>query len=153
MLKNGYEIVSGKYTTYITGIPYTMNVTSNDGAWEEGGTVAWNTAGGLQLGYYQWGGAAYVSRTFFIPANITVKVTANGTVSGTGSLWKEANTATITVGSSTVVSSKKNGKGDQAWSCSSASASMSSSNNVVKINSSYNLEQARVVVKALSIEY
>ena len=132
-----------------------MNVSANDSwsPWSEEENVAWNTAGGVQLGYYQWGGAASITKTFHIPANLSVKVTANGTVSGTGSWIKVGNTATVTVGSSTVVSNTKKGNGDQSWSCSSASASMSSNNNAVKINSSYNLEQARVVVKALKIEF
>jgi len=153
-LKNGYSVISPECKTHITGIPYVMNTSSNGDFWTEEGTVAWNTDGGVRLGYYQWGGAAYIqSKPFYIPENVTVKVTANGVVSGTGSLWKESNTATITVGSSTVVSNTKNGKGDQAWSCSSASASMSSSSNTIKCNSSYNLEQAKVVVKALKIEF
>ncbi len=136
-----------------------MNVSSNGDFWTEEGNVNWNTDGGVRLGYNQWSGEAYIqSKPFHIPANITVKVTANGTVSGTGSKLgfidaRVANTATITVGSSTVVSNTKNGNGDQAWSCSSASASMSSSSNTIKCHSSYNLEKAKVVVKALKIEF
>ena len=152
-LANGYVCSTPSYTTHVTGIPYTLNVTANDGTWTGEGNVAWNTAGGVQLGYYQWGDAASISRTFHIPTALTVKVSASGTVAGTGSWVKVENTATVTVGSTTVVSSTKKGKGDQSWSCSSASASMSSSSNTVKVNSSYNLEQARVVLKSLSIKY
>ncbi len=153
-LTNGYICKSGTYTTHVIGIPYTMNVSSNGDFWTEEGNVNWNTDGGVRLGYNQWSGEAYIqSKPFHIPANITVKVTANGTVSGTGSWIKVSNTATITVGSSTVVSNTKEGNGDQAWSCSSASASMSSSSNTIKCHSSYNLEKAKVVVKALKIEF
>ena len=152
-LANGYVCSSPVYVTHITGLPYTLNVASNDGTWTGAGNVAWNTAGGVQLGYYQWGDAASITRTFHIPAALTVKVSASGTVAGTGSWIKVDNTATVTVGSTTVVSSTKKGNGDQSWSCSSASASMSSSSNSVKVNSSYNLEQARVVLKSLSIQY
>ena len=152
-LGNGYVATSAAYTTHVTGLPYTLNVASNDGTWTGEGNVAWNTAGGVQLGYYQWSGSASITRTFHIPAALTVKVSASGTVSGTGSLLKVENTATVTVGSTTVVSNTKKGKGDQSWSCSSAGASMSSSSNSVKVNSSYNLEQARVVLKSLTIQY
>ena len=152
-LGNGYVATSAAYTTHVTGLPYTLNVTANDGTWTESGTVSWNADGGVRLGYYQWGGSASITRTFHIPAALTVKVSASGTVSGTGSWVKVENTATVTVGSTTVVSSTKKGNGDQSWSCSSASASMSSSSNSVNVNSSYNLEQARVVVKALTIQY
>jgi hypothetical protein len=152
-LANGYVCSSPVYVTHITGLPYTLNVASNDGTWTESGYVNWNTNGGVRLGYNQWGGEAYIERTFHIPAALTVKVTANGIVNGTGSWIKVENTATVTVGSTTVVSNTKKGNGDQSWSCSSASASMSSSSNYVKVNSSYNLEQAKVVLKSLSIQY
>ena len=99
------------------------------------------------------GGSASITKTFHIPANLTVKVSTNGTVNGTGSLIKVENTATATVGSTTVASKTQKGNSESSWSCSGASASMSSGNNTVKFNSSYNLEKAKVVVKALTIQY
>ena len=152
-LGNGYVATSAAYTTHVTGLPYTLNVTANDGTWTESGNVSWNENGGVRLGYYQWSDAASISRTFHIPAALTVKVTANGIVNGTGSWLKVENTATVTVGSTTVVSKTQKGNSEASWSCSSASASMSSSSNNVKCNSSYNLESAKVVVKALTIQY
>ena len=155
-LGNGYVCSTPSYATHVTGIPYTLNVTANDGTWTESGNVSWNENGGVRLGYYQWGDAASISRTFHIPANITVKVTSNGIVNGTQGLFgtaKVENTATVTVGSTTVVSKTQNGSSEASWSCSSASASMSSSSNTVKFNSSYNLQSAKVVVKALTIQY
>ena len=152
-LANGYVCSTPSYATHVTGIPYTMDVTKNDGTWTESGYVNWNKDGGMRLGQGQWGGEASISRTFHIPADLTVKVTANGIVNGTGTLWKVENTATVTVGSTTVVTKTQNGKSEASWSCSSASASMSSSSNTVKVNSSYNLESAKVVVKALTIQY
>ena len=153
-LGNGYVCSTPSYATHVTGIPYTLNVTANDGTWTSEGNVSWNTDGGVRLGKNQWNtGDAYISRTFHIPAALTVKVTANGTVNGTGSLIKVENTATVTVGSTTVVSKTQNGNSSSNWSCSSASASMSSSSNTVRCNSSYNLEKAMVVVKALTIQY
>ena len=156
-LANGYVCSTPSYATHVTGIPYTMNVTANDGTWTESGKVNWNTSGGVCLGNNQWSlDAAYISRTFHIPADLTVKVTANGIVNGTQGIFGSAkveNTATVTVGSTTVVSKTQNGSSEASWSCSSASASMSSSSNTVKVNSSYNLEKAKVVVKALAIQY
>ena len=152
-LGNGYVATSAAYTTHVTGLPYTLNVTANDGTWTSEGNVSWNSDGGVRLGKNQWGGAASISRTFHIPAALTVKVTANGTVNGTGSVIKVENTATVTVGSTTVVTKTQKGNSSSSWSCSSASASMSSSSNTVICNSSYNLEKAMVVVKALTIQY
>lgn len=156
VLANGYACSTPSYTTHVTGLPYTLNVSSNDGTWSEEGNVNWNTESGVRLGYNQWNtGDAYISRTFHIPADLTVKVTANGIVRGTGntSFTKVSNTATITVGSSKVVEQTQKGNSDASWSCSNASASMSSSSNAVRCNSSYNLQNAKVVVKALTIQY
>ena len=146
-------VFSQNYTTHVTGLPFTMTTSSNADGWTEEGYVNWNTDGGVRLGLNQWGGDAYISKTFHIPASLTVKVSANGIVNGTGSLVKVENTATVTVGSTTVVSKTQKGNSSSNWSCSAASASMSSSNNTVKCNSSYNLEKAKVVVKALTIQY
>ena len=156
VLKNGYTLTSSSYTTHVTGIPFTMTTSSNADGWTESRNVSWNTNGGVRLGYNQVGGEASITKSFHIPANITVKVTANGIVNGTQGLFGSAkveNTATVTVGSTTVVSKTQNGSSEASWSCSNASASMSSSSNTVKVNSSYNLSAAKVVVKALTIQY
>ncbi|MBR5105628.1 MAG: hypothetical protein IKU93_04230 [Alistipes sp.] len=163
VLKNGYTLTSSSYTTHVTGIPYTMDVTKNDGTWIESNNsnVKWNNSGGVRLGYNSdnWTAAnnnQNITKTFHIPANITVKVTANGVVNGTQGVFgtaKVENTATVTVGSTTVVSKTQNGSSEGEWSCSNASASMSSSSNVVKINCSYCTAGAKVVVKALTIQY
>ena len=156
VLKNGYTLTSSNYTTHVTGIPFTMTTSSNADGWTESSNVSWNTNGGVRLGYYQVGGEASITKSFHIPANITVKVTANGIVNGTQGLFgtaKVENTATVTVGSTTVVSKTQNGSSEASWSCSNAGASMSSSSNTVKVNSSYNLQSAKVVVKALTIQY
>ena len=156
VLKNGYTLTSSNYTTHVTGIPFTMTTSSNADGWTENRNVSWNTNGGVRLGYNQVGGEASITKSFHIPANITVKVTSNGIVNGTQGLFGSAkveNTATVTVGSTTVVSKTQNGSSEASWSCSNASASMSSSSNTVKVNSSYNLSAAKVVVKALTIQY
>ena len=156
VLKNGYTLTSSNYTTHVTGIPFTMTTSSNADGWTGSRNVSWNTNGGVRLGYNQVGGEASITKSFHIPANISVKVTANGIVNGTQGILgtaKVENTATVTVGSTTVVSKTQNGSSEASWSCSNANASMSSSSNTVKVNSSYNLSAAKVVVKALTIQY
>ena len=158
VLTNGYVIDGQHYNTHITGIPYTLNTSSNDGSWsEESDGINWNTDGGVRLGVNRGLGVeCSITKTFHIPADVTVKVTANGVVNGTEGLWgtaKVSNTVTLTVGSSKVVEKTQKGKSEASWSCSSASASMSSSSNTIKCNSSYNMEKAKVVVKALHIEF
>jgi hypothetical protein len=91
-----------------------------------------------------------MTKSFHIPTNITVKVTANGVVNGTLGV---NNTAQIIVGSSTVIDKTQKGTSEASFSCSSASASMSSSSNTVKCTCSYSLQAAKVVVKGLEIKY
>lgn len=157
VLGNGYVCQSGTYATHITGIPFTMTTTSNADGWSTSGTISWNTDGGVRLGKNQTAGSgAYIQRSFHIPSDILVKVTANGTVSST---YKVENKATVSVGSTTVCSQSVEGNNGlfgvstASFSCSAASASMSASNNSVKCNSSYNMAGACVVIKALTIQY
>ena len=72
---------------------------------------------------------------------------------GTGSLIKVKNTVTLTVGSTDVIKQEQNGNSEKAFSCSAKAAAMSSSKNTVKLNSNYNLAAAKVVLKALTIQY
>lgn len=140
-----------------------MNVTKNDGTWSVGSSgstdtsrVNWNTDGGVRLGKNQTSSDIYITKTFHIPANTTVKVTANGIHNGTEGLFgtaKVTNTVTLTAGSTEVIKHEQKGKAEATFSCSSASASMSSSKNTVKLNSNYNLAGAKVVLKALTIQY
>ena len=157
MLGNGYVCQSATYATHITGIPFTMTTSSNADGWSTSGSVNWNTDGGVRLGKNQGAGSgAYIQRSFHIPSDILVKVTANGTVSST---YKVENKATVSVGSTTVCSQSVEGNNGlfgvstASFSCSAASASMSASNNSVKCNSSYNMAGACVVIKALTIQY
>lgn len=151
-LGNGYVCQSGTYATHITGIPYTLNTSSNDGTWsEDSGGINWNTDGGVRLGVNRGLGAeCSITKTFHIPANVTVKVTANGVVNGTLGV---NNTATVVVGSTTVISKTQKGTSEAAWSCSNAAATMTSSSKTVRCHSSYNMQKAKVVVKGLEIKY
>ena len=150
VLKNGYTLTSGNYTSHITGIPFTMTTSSNADGWSTSGTINWNTDGGVRLGKnHALGGQASITKTFHIPSDITVKVTSNGTVRA---MVGQTNTATITVGNTTVVSKSKKG-GSDSFSCSAESASMSSSSQTVKCNSSYNYSNSYVVVKSLQVTY
>ncbi len=149
-------VFDGTYATHVTGIPYTLNTSSNDGSWaEESSGINWNTAGGVRLGVNRGAGVVCsITKSFHIPANVTVKVTANGIHNGTGSgLFAVENKVTLTVGATKVVEQTQKGNTEKNFSCNAASASMSSSNNTVKCHSSYNMAAAKVVVKALHIEF
>ncbi len=109
--------------------------------------------GYVRLGYNQTSSDIYITKAFHIPADISVKVTANGVHNGTGTLIKVKNTVTLTVGATDVIKQEQNGNSEKAFSCSAKSAAMSSSKNTVKLNSNYNLAAAKVVLKALTIQY
>jgi hypothetical protein len=146
---------SSEVSCQITGLPYTLNPASKDtiSPWEEEGNVNWNTDGGIRLGKNQWGGEAYIQKTFSAPANINVVVNSNGIVNGTGSWIKVENTVSVSVSGSAIFSQTQNGNSEANYSFSNKSAVLSASNATVKCNSSYNLEKANVVVKSLVIKY
>ena len=152
--KDGNIFKSAAETVYITGLPYTLNVTANDGNWTEVENVSWNTDGGVRLGYYQWGGDAYIENTkFSVPADVNIVVNSTGKVNGTGSWIKVSNSVSISVSGSQIFSKSQKGNSPSNYSCDNKSCTMTASNAAVKINSSYNLEQAYALVKTFTIKY
>ncbi len=152
--KDGRTFKSAAQTVHITGLPYTLNVTANDGNWTEVEYVNWNTDGGVRLGYYQWSGAAYIENTkFSVPADVNIVVNSTGKVNGTGSWIKVSNTVSISVSGSEIFSKSQKGNSPSNYACENKSCIMKASNAAVKINSSYNLEQAYALVKSFSIKY
>ena len=152
--KEGRTIKSAAETVYITGLPYTLNVTANDGNWKEEGYVNWNTDGGVRLGKNQWGGDAYISTSNFkLPENVNVVVNSSGIVNGTGAIIKVENTVSISVSGNSIFSKTQTGKSEASYEANNKSCTMKSSDTTVKINSSYNLESAKVVVKTFTINY
>lgn len=145
--------ITASNTLYITGLPYTLNVSANDGTWAEEGYVNWNTSSAVRLGYNQWGGEAYIQKSdFVLPANVNIQLVGSGQVNGTGSWWKVSNTASYIVSGDTLFSKTANGNDPQSYDI-NATGTMSASNPSVKINSSYNLEKAHVLTYSLSINY
>ena len=132
-----------------------MNPSANDSTspWSEEGYVNWNTDGGLRLGYYQWGGEAYIQKSFNLPADINTSVDCTGSVNGTGSLIKVENTFSLVVSGVTIASSSGKGKSEVSFSHLSKTSTMTSANPTIKCSSSYNTEQAKAVVKSLKINY
>lgn len=79
-------VFDGTYATHVIGIPYTMNVTSNDGTWSEDGKSTWNNSGGVRLGYGLGGaqtGKSTLTKTFDkIPADIQIVAKSQGDARG-----------------------------------------------------------------------
>lgn len=152
--KDGKTFKSAAQTVHITGLPYTLNIAQNDGNWTEVENVSWNTDGGVRLGYYQWGDAAYIENSkFSLPADTNIKVNSTGKVNGTGSWIKVTNTVSISVSGFEIFSKSQKGNSPSNYTCENKSCTMKASNATVKVNSSYNLEQAYALVKTLKITY
>lgn len=150
---------SASTTVHITGLPYTLNVANND-IWKKGASassadyaVAWNESSAVRLGKDQGIGDVWIeTSSFILPADVNVNVVGNGVVNGTGSVIKVSNTVSISVSGTEIFSDSQKGKSEKSWSCNST-GSMKASSPSVKVNSSYNLEAAKVLIKSLSIKY
>lgn len=150
---------SASTTVHITGLPYTLSVTAND-IWKKGASassadyaVAWNESSAVRLGKDQGVGSVWIeTSSFILPADVNVNVVGNGVVNGSGSTIKVSNTVSISVSGTEIFADSQKGKSEKSWSCNSA-GSMKASSPSVKVNSSYNLSAAKVLVKSLSINY
>ena len=166
-LGNGYVCATPSYTTYITGIPYTLNPAANDSwnAWtpNSNGNVAWNQSSSVRIGYNlsSWTASTDTSieKSFYLPTNTTVVVNSTGTVTGSGSKsWivdsRINTTFTLSVSGSTAYSvSSTDGGTEQSYSSGNKSVIMTSSNPVVKLHNSYSTATGCTKVKTLTIKY
>lgn len=93
----------------VTGIPYTMNVTANDGwnAWSEVGNVNWNNGDrgtsirlGNALGSNLNTGASHVTKTLYVPADTRVIAKSAGEVHGSRFIVSISTTYNFYVGGS-----------------------------------------------------
>lgn len=144
--------ITSSNTLYITGLPYTLNVSANDGTWAEEGNVTWNSSSAVRLGWYTTGGAYIQKSDFVLPADVNIQLVGSGLVNGTGSWIKVDNTASYIVSGNTLFSKTANGNYLQSYNI-DVTGTMNASNPSVKINSSYNLEKAHVLTYSLSINY
>lgn len=143
---------SGETICYITGLPYNLNISSNDGNWDENGYVNWNTDGGVRLGYNQWGGAAYIALKLAIPEDTNICINSTGSVNGTGSWIKVSNTISISVSGTDIFTNEVKGNNPTSYTCNN-NGTMTSEDPTLKINSSYNLEKAHVIVNSIIVTY
>lgn len=152
---------SASTTVHITGLPYTLNVTAND-IWTLGASggvastlIKWNQSSAVKLGGGVSGDIWIETSKFILPDNVNVNVVGNGVVNGTGSglEWlKVSNTVSISVSGTQIFTDSQKGNSEKSWSCNST-GSMKASSPSVKVNSSYNIATAKVLIKSLSINY
>ena len=146
---------SASTTVHITGLPYTLDVTAND-IWTLGASggvastlIKWNQSSAVKLGGGVAGDIWIETSKFILPDNVNVNVVGNGSVNGTTGV---KNTVSISVSGTEIFSDSQSKFAEKSWSC-KWTGSMKASSPSVKVNSSYNLVTAKVLIKSLSIKY
>ncbi len=152
-LDNGYVCQSGTYATHITGIPYTMNVSSNTDNWSISGSHKWSS-GELRLGNAAAQGATTATKTFHMPANTSVKMDIRGKVT-TSTLY--TNTFKASISGAEVFSAKAEGKTFSAPTVSfdekSKVATMTNGNPTIELRNSSDVANRASYIYALSLQY
>uniref|UniRef100_UPI004055E968 hypothetical protein n=1 Tax=Alistipes sp. TaxID=1872444 RepID=UPI004055E968 len=149
--------IESESTLYITGLPYTLNVSSNDGTWTESGNIAWNNSSAVRLGYNlsNWFAptSASIKKTsgFSLPANVNVSVSCTGQTSGTS-----AQTTTFTVKvSDTSIFSVTSGKSTSraSFTMSPTPGVMNANNATIECHNSRGTSTAASYVQSLFVGY
>ena len=160
VLKNGYTLTSPSYTTHVTGIPYTMNVTANDGTWSESGNVAWNNTSrgtalrlGSAVGSSMNTGASSVTKTFYLPANTNVVVKGESEAQGSRFISNIETTYNCYISGTSAGSASAKGNNNYSSVTINKTMTMTSSNPVMQHHNSNSTNTACSYVKSCSVTY
>lgn len=151
VLQNGYTLTSPTYATYVTGIPYTLNTSSNDGTWSEDQNVAWNTDGGVRLGYMT-GGVASIEKSFYLPANTTIVIENSGAVRGSAGVTRSTYDLYVSDYGTSVYSTNTKSGSWQSFST-NVTATMTAAEPRVKMRNDKSTNTCSSVVKVFKINY
>ena len=151
VLKNGYTLTSPTYATHVTGIPYTLNTSSNDGTWTEDDRVSWNTDGGVRLGYMT-GGVASIEKSFYLPANTTIVIENSGAVRGSAGVTRSTYDLYVSDYGTSVYSTNTKSGSWQSFST-NVTATMTSAEPRVKMRNDKSTNTCSSVVKVFKIDY
>ena len=151
VLKNGYTLTSPTYATYVTGIPYTLNTSSNDGTWTEDPNVSWNTDGGVRLGYMS-GGVASIEKKFYLPANTAVAIENSGSVRGSAGVTRSTYDLYVSDYNSSVYSTNTKDGSYQSFST-NITATMTAAEPRVKMRNDKSTNTCSSVIKVFKMTY
>ena len=151
VLKNGYTLTSPTYATYVTGIPYTLNTSSNDGTWSEDQNVSWNTDGGVRLGYMS-GGVASIEKSFYLPADTSVAIENSGAVRGSANVTKSTYDLYVSDYGTSVFSANTKSGSWQSFST-NKTVTMTAAEPRVKMRNDKSTNTCSSVVKVFKINY
>lgn len=160
--------IESEATLYITGLPYTLNVSANDGTWEEYKDVKWGESNAVRIGNalgssMNTGASSITKSDFKLPTNVNVKLDGSFMSVGTGSLSsifgrpvdsRKNTTLTLSISGSDVYSyTTTNGAEQQTHSCSNRTAVMSASNASIELHNSNSTATAATYVYSLTVGY
>lgn len=153
--------ITSSNTLYITGLPYTLNVSANDGTWAEEQNVKWGNDDrsytSVRLGYAFGSnfntGASSITKSFTLPADVNVNVKAKGEARGSKVVFVSIKTtASIAVSGSDIGSqtAENNTYKSFEW---DETKTMSASNATIKCNNSNSTNEACMYLGSLFVGY
>ena len=158
-LANGYVCQSETYAAYITGIPYTMNISANDGTWSTNGNVKWGDSNSVRMGYnvdnlLDWATETVtIERSFYLPSNVSVVAKCSGSANGSKFIFSQYSTTFTFSVSGTTVGSTESGKNSSKSFDYNSTVTMTSANPTVKCVNSTSTNQTCSRINGLSIIY
>ena len=153
--------IESQATLYITGLPYTLNVSSNDGTWTESGNVKWGNTDrsytSVRVGYAVGSdfntSASSITKSFTLPSDVNVNVVASGEARGSRFIVSISTTASIEVSGATICSQSASGKNTyKSFDC-DKTQKMSASNATIKFNNSNSTNEACTYIGSLFVGY
>ncbi len=152
--------ITSSNTLYITGLPYTLNVSANDGTWAEEQNVKWGNNDrsytSVRLGHAVGSnfntGASSITKSFTLPADVKVNVKAIGEARGSRFIVSIKTTASIAVSGSDIGSqtAENNTYKSFDW---DETKTMSASNATIKCNNSNSTNEACMYLGSLFVGY
>lgn len=153
--------ITSSNTLYITGLPYTLNVSANDGTWTEEREVAWGNNDrsytsvrlGCAVGSSFNTGASSMTKSFTLPVDVNVNVKATGEARGSRFIVSIKTTASIAVSGSDIGSQTAEGKNTYKSFDWNVTKTMSASNATIKCNNSNSTNDACMYLGSLFVGY
>ncbi len=153
--------ITSSNTLYITGLPYTLNVSANDGTWTEEREVAWGNNDrsytsvrlGCAVGSSFNTGASSMTKSFTLPVDVNVNVKAIGEARGSRFIVSIKTTASIAVSGSDIGSQTAEGKNTYKSFDWNETKTMSASNATIKCNNSNSTNDACMYLGSLFVGY
>lgn len=153
--------ITSSNTLYITGLPYTLNVSANDGTWAEENDVKWGNDDrsytSVRIGHAVVSsfntGASSITKSFTLPADVKVNVKAKGEARGSRFFASIKTTASIAVSGSDIGSQTAEGNNSYVSFDWDVTKTMSASNATIKCNNSNSTNEACMYLGSLFVGY